>query len=304
MGDDRIDIAPELVRSLIAEQFPHWAHLHVRPVALDGWDNHTFHLGDDMKVRMPSAARYVAQVEKENLWLPKLAPRLPLPVPVPIAVGRPGPGYAWPWSVYKWLAGETASRDRIADLNTFAADLANFLLALRRIDASDGPPAGAHNFFRGGPLATYDEDTRNSITLLGDRIDGAGAREVWEAALASQFTGPPVWIHGDIAVGNLLVENGKLSAVIDFGGIATGDPACDLVISWVFLDAESRKTFRNALGLDAGTWARARGWAIWKAMRVTVNTITLNPAETPALRVVETVIAEHRALSAQEKRHG
>jgi aminoglycoside phosphotransferase (APT) family kinase protein len=258
------DIA--LVERLIAAQFPHWSGLPVRPVDHGGWDNLTFHLGTEMTVRMPSAAGYVAQVAKEHRWLPILAPQLPLPIPVPLAQGAPGEGYPFPWSVYRWLDGEPAFRDRIASLTDFALDLAAFLAALQKIDATGGPAAGAHNFFRGGPLSTYDSDTRSAIAALGHRIPGDLATEIWEVALAAHWSGPPVWLHGDVAYGNLLVRHGSLAAVIDLGGLGVGDPSCDLAIAWTLLSGTSRSAFRAALDVDASMWARGRGWALWKAL--------------------------------------
>jgi aminoglycoside phosphotransferase (APT) family kinase protein len=205
-----------LASRLVAAQFPRWADLPVKPVSLGGWDNRTFHLGDSMLVRLPSARRYAAQVEKEQRWLPRLAPSLPLPIPTPLAMGQPTENYPWPWSIYDWLDGETATHAEIADLGRLAIDLAGFLAALQRAEA-DGPPAGAHSFWRGGPLATYDGETRSAVSKLGERIDAEAVTAVWEAALAATRAGPPVWVHGDVAPGNVLVENGRLSAVIDFG---------------------------------------------------------------------------------------
>lgn len=213
-----------------------------------------------MTVRLPSAAAYALQVEKEQRWLPELAPLLPLPIPVPLAMGKPAEYYPWHWSVYRWLPDKTATIEGIADLRRFATALAEFLVALHRIDATGGPAAGPHNFYRGGPLATYDAETRQAITALNGRIDTGAVTEVWEAALAARWHSAPVWIHGDISAGNLLVERGLLSAVIDFGCSGVGDPACDLSIAWTFFRRESRKAFRATLPLDAATWARGRGW--------------------------------------------
>src|SRR4051812_13599063 len=160
-GPVNIDVS--LVGRLVATQFPHWADLPIEPVEFGGWDNRTFHLGRDMTGRLPSAAAYALQVEKEHRWLPKLAPLLPLPIPVPLAMGRPADAYPWHWSVYRWLDGEIATIERIADLPQFATTLAEFLIALQRIDAAGGPPPGRHNFFRGGPLTVYDGETRQAI---------------------------------------------------------------------------------------------------------------------------------------------
>lgn len=263
---EKAEITPALAARLVAAQFPRWADLRVAPVALDGWDNTTFRLGDELCVRLPSADAYVAQVEKEHRWLPVLARQLPVPIPEPVALGRPGGGFPRPWSIYRWIEGDDASVDRIADLTRFAADLAGFLAALSAIDASDGPPPGTHNFFRGGPLDTYDAQSRASIQLLADEIDPEGATEVWEAALATSWDRSPVWVHGDVAASNLLVTEGRLRAVIDFGCAAVGDPACDLVMAWTFFAGESSEVFRRGLPFDDATWARGRGWALWKAL--------------------------------------
>ena len=295
----RFPIEAALVRRLVATQFPQWAALPINPVACDGWDNRTFHLGAHMKLRLPSAERYVAQVEKEYRWLPKLAPLLPLPIPVPLAMGVPAEFYPWPWSVYLWLAGETAATARIADLRRFAVAVAQFLAALQRIDTADGPPPGPHNFFRGGPLTVYDAETRQAIASLGGEIDAGAATAAWDTALAAAWRGPSVWVHGDVAAGNLLVEDGCLSAVIDFGTSGVGDPACDLTIAWTLFEGESRKAFRAALPLDSGTWARGRGWALWKALITLAGPLHTDPVEAAkARRVIEQVLAEPGHLAA------
>jgi aminoglycoside phosphotransferase (APT) family kinase protein len=259
-------ITTDLVSRLIAAQFPQWADLPVIPVELDGWDNTTFRLGDDLAVRLPSAEAYVQQVDKEHRWLPVLAPRLPLPIPRPVARGVPGSGFPRPWSVYRWLAGEHATIDRVEDLARFATDLADFLTALYELDPDGGPEPGEHNFFRGGPLAVYDSETRVAIAALNAEIDADAATEVWEAALAATWPGPPVWIHGDVTAANLLVADSRLSAVVDFGCSAVGDPACDTTIAWTFFFGGSRELFRSRLPVDEATWARGRGWALWKAL--------------------------------------
>ena len=292
MADDRREITVETVAALVASQFPHWADLPVRPVERDGWDNHTFHIGETLKARLPSASRYVPQVEKEQRLLPGLAPALPLPIPVPVALGKPGHGYDWPWSIYRWLPGETLAAERVSDRLQLAENLASFLKALQRADASHGPLAGQHNFHRGGDLRVYDGETRDCLVRLGDRVDGGGGLALWEAALATRWAAKPVWVHGDIAVGNLLVQDGRLSAVIDFGGLAVGDPACDLVIAWLFFAGSDRAAFKAAMSLDEATWDRARGWALWKALRVAALGGTPHPDERAPLDVVATVIAE------------
>jgi len=292
-----VDIDASLVRRLVAAQFPPWADLLITPAVPQGWDNRTFRLGADLSVRLPSAAGYVPQVEKERHYAPRLAPLLPLPIPVPLAQGAPGEGYPFPWSVYQWLPGETAATARIDDLSAFATTLAHFLAALQRIDPAGGPPPGPHNFFRGGPVATYDADTRRAIEALRGEIDAAAATAVWDAALAAPWPGPPVWFHGDVAVGNLLVRDGRLSAVIDWGWAGVGDPACDLVIAWTFLSGESREAFRAALPLDRATWARARGWALWKALIIVAgHADTTAPEAARSRQIIGDVLAEHQCV--------
>jgi aminoglycoside phosphotransferase (APT) family kinase protein len=292
----KFDVDVPLVERLVATQFPQWAGLPIRPVERDGWDNWTFHLGNDMKVRLPSAMGYAEQAEKEAYWLPRLAPHLPLPVPVPIGIGRPAEGYPCPWSIYRWLEGAPVARENVDDAVQFGWDLAKFLIALQRIDATGGPPPGQHNYFRGADvMAAYGDEARRSIDSIAETIDAPAAHAVLDAAAAAPFTGPPVWLHGDIAAGNLLQCEGQLAAVIDFGGCAVGDPACDLVIAWVFLDGAGRDSFRLSMPVDDAMWARARAWALWKSALVLANGMVVNPSENAPQAVIEAVIAEHRA---------
>lgn len=291
---DAIAIDASLVRRLVAKQFPQWAKLNVKPVEFSGWDNRTFQLGNTMSVRLPSAERYAAKVAIEQKWLPRLGPCLPLPIPVPLAMGVPEFGYPWHWSIYQWIEGDDAAVGQIEDLTQFAKDVARFLIALQHIDATHGLPAGPHNFYRGGALATYDAESRNAIAALKGEIDTDAATTLWNDALESTWIRPPVWIHGDVSAGNLLVQRGRLSAVIDFGGMAVGDPACDLVIAWTIFSGASREAFRSALPLDADTWTRARGWAIWKAMITLAGNDVLSPdRKTAALSIISDLIADH-----------
>jgi aminoglycoside phosphotransferase (APT) family kinase protein len=281
------------VRRMVNAQFPQWAELVVRPIAAGGWDNRTFHLGEDMVVRLPSAAAYAAQVDKEQRWLPRLAPSLPLAIPTPVAIGAPAYGYPWKWSVYRWIEGDAAALARIGNLREFATTLAQFLIALQRIDPTGGPPAGPHNFHRGGPLSTYDAETRRAIGALRHKLDVNAATEVWDAALATTWQRAPMWIHGDIGPANLLVQDGRLSAVIDFGMLGIGDPACDLSIAWTLFEGESREAFRALLPLDAGTWARGRAWTLWKALIVAAGLTETNAAESARpWRVIDEVLMQ------------
>jgi aminoglycoside phosphotransferase (APT) family kinase protein len=264
--DGRAGIDVALVRRLLADQFPQWAALPVTPVKVDGWDNRTYRLGSELTARLPTGSSYATAIDKEDRWLPVLAPRLPVAIPVPVATGAPGRGYPYRWSIRQWMDGETVTPSRVASMTGFASSIAEFILALQAIDASDGPAAGEHSFYRGAPPAYYDDETRAASASLGAAVDGPRCLAVWDAALAATWDGPPRWFHGDIASGNLLVRDGVLTGVIDFGTSGVGDPACDLVIAWTFFDGASRAAFRQAVAQDDGTWARARGWALWKAL--------------------------------------
>jgi aminoglycoside phosphotransferase (APT) family kinase protein len=286
-----------LVRCLIASQFPQWKDLPVNIVAPGGWDNRSFRLGEHLVVRMPSAAAYTEQVEKEYRWLPKLAPLLPLSIPAPVAIGEPGEGYPWRWSINRWLEGETVASASFRDLDDLARRLAQFLIALHSIDSTGGPVAGPHSFYRGGSLATYDRETRKALAALKGKIDIDAATEVWETGLASTWQNDPVWVHGDISTGNLLVHEGRLSAVIDFGQLAIGDPACDLMIAWTLFEDKSREVFCASLPLDADAWARGRAWTLWKFLIVAADLTNWNANEAAkAWRIIDAVLADHRRL--------
>jgi aminoglycoside phosphotransferase (APT) family kinase protein len=289
-----IDVA--LVHRLVAAQFPEWATLEVTPVELDGWDNRTFRLGDEMSVRLPSQESYAVQVDKEHRWLPVLAGELPLPIPTPIARGVAAEDFPLPWSIYRWLDGEPVGVGRVDDLTQLAISLAEFLNALHRVDPARGPTPGAHNFHRGGPLTKYDGQTREAIDQLAGEIPTSRVVAVWEAALGALWPGPPVWFHGDVASGNLLVRDGRLSAVIDFGTSGVGDPACDTSIAWTLLTGEARQAFRATLAVDAGIWARGRGWTLWKALITMVGSRHSDSSLAAVARaVLDRVLADHDA---------
>jgi aminoglycoside phosphotransferase (APT) family kinase protein len=299
----KADITVELISDVVADQFPQWAQLCVQPVALDGWDNTAFRLGDTMSVRVPSADDYALQVDKEQRWLPVLAPQLPLAIPMPLGRGRPSSKLPRPWSVYRWIEGEPLYRDSTVDTNALAEDLTRFLAALYACTPA-GPTPGAHSFQRGGPVAVWDDHVNANLRVLREDVDIAAAREVWSAALAATHEVPPVWVHGDITGTNLLVRDRRLAAVIDFGCSAYGDPACDLTIAWTFLSRGARDHFMAGVPVEPSAWARARGWALWKALNHLVHDRT-EPGRghradyrmgwrLHAHEVIDEVIADHR----------
>jgi len=286
-----VDTDASLVRRLLAAQFPQWTDLAIKPVHSAGTDNALFRLGDDMAVRLPRI-HWAAGVDKEHEWLPKLAPFLPLAIPVPLAKGHPGEGYPWQWSVYRWLEGENATIEHIVDLSQAATDLAHFMIALQQIEPTAGPPAR-----RGVPLARRDQPTREAIAALRGTLDADTVTAAWESALtALAWQGPPVWVHGDLLPGNLLVKQGRLSAVIDFAGVGVGDPACDLMIAWNLFTAETRGLFRAALAVDDATWIRGRGWALSQALIFIPYYLDTNPVGVAiARRTINEVLADGSA---------
>lgn len=266
MLKDTMQITEELVKQLIHEQFPDWQGLPVQGVANSGWDNRTFHLGTEMLIRLPCDEEHAPPIMKEYQWLPTLAKNLSIEITTPIALGQPSSTYPWYWTINHWIDGDAASKQNIQDMNLFAKELAEFLNEFRKIDSSDGPEAGAHNFYRGGSLKAYDHEMQIAIPKIKDIDQRQTATALWSDALSSEWQQKPVWVHGDLAVGNILVYQGKLRAIIDFGQLAVGDPACDLVIAWNFFSGDSRKLFKNTVNLDQNTWKRALGWAFWKVL--------------------------------------
>lgn len=288
MHADEVAVPPELVSRLLADQFPHWAKLPLAPVPSAGTDNALYRLGDDLSVRLPRIHWAAGQVEKELAWLPTLAPHLPLEIPQPLALGEPGQGYPWRWGVYGWLEGEPAHPERIDDSAQTAAALAEFVAAIRRIDPA-GAPVG-----RGVPLATRDEAVRGAIAALHNDYDADALTAAWESALHTPaWPGPPVWHHGDLQAGNLLARNGRLAAVIDFGCMGVGDPACDVMAAWLFLSSETRAIFREALQVDDDTWARGKGWALSMGLIALPYYRTTNPTLAAIARqAIDAVMAE------------
>lgn len=299
-----VNITLSCVVDLIAEQFPDWGDLPIKRVEPGGHDNRSFRLGDAMLIRLPSAESYALKVEEEQKWLPILAQNLSLPISDPIAMGRPSKDYPWNWSVYKWIDGQSANLllSEECDFEHIAVRLAGFLNELHVIDITKDPLLpGQHNWYRGDPPSVYDADAKKYIDELQDIIDETNAMDVWKTALSSQWDSTPVWIHGDLARGNILVKDRKLEAVIDFGGMAVGDPACDLTIAWTLLSGKARDMFKQRVDLDSDTWARARGWALWKA--AFELTLLDNKASQEALihvQIINDVINEYNILPEQK----
>jgi aminoglycoside phosphotransferase (APT) family kinase protein len=253
----------QLVRRLLADQFPHWADLAVVPVESSGTDHDIYRLGDTLAARLPRIGWATGQAAKEARWLPRLAPALPVAVPRHVAHGRPGAGYPFEWSVCSWLPGRPA--DRSADTVAAAVDVAGFVNALRAVDTA-GAPARAPGS-RGGPLAHADDGVRAAIAQLadcfGDRFDADAALRIWDDALAAPtWTGPERWLHGDLLPGNLLMADGRLTGVIDFGTLNVGDPACDLQPAWNLFTGAARERFLAELGTDDASRRRGRGWVV------------------------------------------
>ncbi|MFC4563966.1 aminoglycoside phosphotransferase family protein [Nocardiopsis mangrovi] len=267
-----------LARCLVDTQFPQWAGLPLKPLDPAGSDHVIYRLGGELSVRLPRHAGAIGQAEKESEWLPRLAPHLPLAVPVPVGVGEPGFGYPWPWAVSRWLDGEVATTDALADSPRAAVELAEFLTALQRFAPGDGPAGDSRADLTGSPLSGRDHATRAAIASVGDAFDTAAMTELWEAALSAPgWDRPPVLFHGDFHTGNLLTAGGRLSAVIDFGELGIGDPARDLMIAFTLMSAGSRAAFRSALGVDDATWARGRGWALATGLNAYTSYAAVDP---------------------------
>jgi len=297
MHADQITTDVDLVRRLLRVQFPQWAGLAIEPIASDGTDNAIYRLGDHMAVRLPlgQGPAKIEQISKEHEWLPKFAALLPLSIPVPLAKGEPAAGYPGPWTVCEWLEGENATLDRLADPVMAATELAHFIGALQRIDPTSGPAPGVHNFFRGVPLARRDSMTRDAIAGCAGLIDTDAVASAWETDLrAPPWEEPPVWIHGDLAPGNLLAVDGRLAGVIDWGGLGVGDPAIEMLPAWNLFLGESRAAFRAALSVDDATWARGRGLALSQALVALPYYLETNPAIVRwARHMIHEVLEDH-----------
>ncbi|MFF2349788.1 aminoglycoside phosphotransferase family protein [Kitasatospora sp. NPDC058115] len=290
LHDDEPAIDTGLVRRLIAAQFPQWKGLPLTPVGFATTDNAMFRLGPELAVRLPRAAWAAGNLGREQYWLPRLARQLPVPVPAPVGQGRPTVGYPWSWSVLRWLDGANPVPGSIPNPVQLAHDLADFLTALR--SAETGPQAPAA--LRSGPLAGRDAATRAAIGRLRGVIDTETTTALWDKALRlPEPTGPGVWVHGDLTPGNLLVTGQRLSAVLDFGLLGTGDPTVDLLPAWSLLPPSARQAFRTALAVDDATWERGRAWALSLALvQLPYYRTTNPPLAANARHIVREVLAD------------
>ncbi|MGA5412067.1 aminoglycoside phosphotransferase family protein [Streptomyces lavendulocolor] len=259
-------IDDDLVRRLVAGRFPEWAVLPVKRFPSGGTVNDVYRLGDDMVVRLPVTEGGAADLVREREWLPRLAERLPVGIPEVLGAGGPAEGFPWAWAVYRWLDGANPQPEALDEPLLLAEDLARFVAAMWSVELPGAPTA-----YRGGPLGTLDAATRAAIGRLRgmpeEGVDCDAALDVWEEALrAPGPDGAPVWVHADLMPGNLLVDGGRLGAVIDFGCMGVGDPACDLFPAWNLLPAGAREVFRAALGVDDATWLRGRARAFSQAL--------------------------------------
>lgn len=258
----QIDAA--LAKRLISDQFHEWENLDIRPVEKSGHDNRTFHLGDNMAIRLPSGLDYAAQVEKENQWLPYLQENLTYPISKPIAVGKPTSYYPFPWSINQWIEADVLRDEKEVDQLSLAQDLARALKQLQQIPCQQGPKAGKHNFYRGGSLKVYHAQTMEALDQLKDELPVDRLQKIWENSIAKEYSGKDVWVHGDIAPGNILMKDHCFYGLIDFGILGVGDPACDYAMAWTYFHASARQLFLT--DLDHAMICRARGWALWKAL--------------------------------------
>ncbi|WP_329012237.1 aminoglycoside phosphotransferase family protein [Streptomyces sp. NBC_00690] len=277
-ADPRPAIDAALARRLVDTQFPQWAELPLKLLDPAGSDHVIYRLGEELSVRLPRHEGAIRQAVKESEWLPRLAPHLPLAIPILAGVGEPSFDYPWPWAVSRWLDGDVATVEALADSSLAAVQLAQFLTALQAFAPDDFPVEGACEDLTGRPLADRDRATRAAIAEVDGAFDAAALTELWDAALSAPgWVGQPVWFHGDLHTGNLLTVDGRLSAVIDFGGLGIGDPACDLTIAFTLMSARSRTAFRATLGVDDATWTRGRGWALATGLNAYTSYAAVNP---------------------------
>ncbi|MGV9312767.1 aminoglycoside phosphotransferase family protein [Streptomyces sp. NPDC003691] len=265
LHQDEITVAEPLIRSLLAAQRPEWAGLPLVRAG-GGTDNTMYRLGDGLLVRLPRTAGHERAIRKEREWLPRLAPLLPCAIPEPVHAGTPTAAFPLAWSVYRWIDGEEPGPGTVRDWAAFGADLAAAVRALHRADLMGAVRSEGLDWYRGGGLAPCDPWVREAFddcrTAPGDGLDVDALEQLWEAGLAlPDPAGPPGWLHGDLKPGNLLVRDGALHAVIDFGGLSVGLPDAEHAPVWD-LPPQARHAYWDTLGLDGPTRIRARAWAV------------------------------------------
>jgi aminoglycoside phosphotransferase (APT) family kinase protein len=261
MHEDQVDIDDDLVRRLLKNQFPQWADLPLEYFDSGGTVNAIYRLGPQMYVRLPLQENWVWHLKTEMKWLPRLQPHVPYPIPEALGYGEPDLGYPFPWGIYSWIDGEPWAIERLRDLDEGARDLAKFVKALWAIDTTDGKiPRGVMAM----RLRAQDQWVRSTAELARDMIDADALLAAWDDALElPDFAGPGRWTHSDICQnGNVLIKDGRMHAVIDWGSVHVGDTAKDVATAWSLLTGPSRQIFRAELGVDDETWLRARGWAM------------------------------------------
>ncbi|WP_314174093.1 aminoglycoside phosphotransferase family protein [Streptomyces winkii] len=265
LHENEIRADEEVVRALLREQRPEWAALPVSPAGA-GTDNTMYRLGDQLLIRLPRTPDNAEAVRKEQAWLPRLAPHLPCRIPEPVHVGTPGSAFSLDWSVFRWIDGDEAGPGTVTDWSAFGADLAEFVRSLHSVPLMGAVRRGELSWYRGGDVQACDrwvdgcfDDCRR---IEGLDLDLTRLRHLWQSALALPGPpGPQVWLHGDLKPSNLLVQRGRLHAVIDFGGLSVGFPDAEHAPVWD-LPPAARQAYRDAMGLGDATWQRARAWAI------------------------------------------
>jgi aminoglycoside phosphotransferase (APT) family kinase protein len=297
MHADQVDITPGTVARLVASQFPQWRDLPVHAVTSHGTVNALFRLGDEIVLRFPLRPSLDAGLRDELSGQQdiarRVAARVPVPVPEPAGFGEPGDGYPGPWTAYRWIPGETASRERIGDPDDFARDLAGFVRALHGMDTGGRT---WNRRTRGGPLRLRDEPVCRALAESGRLTDTARLARIWARCLEAPHDAADVWIHADLMPGNLLVRDGRLAGIIDVEDVCVGDPAVDLMPAWNLLAPGPRQVYRHALGVSDATWERGRGWAIVQAIVALPCYVDTNPvmADT-ARRTLEAILGRGQA---------
>ncbi|HET7017671.1 MAG TPA: aminoglycoside phosphotransferase family protein [Streptosporangiaceae bacterium] len=320
LHDDEIPIDTTLVRALVDRAMPDCRHLPVRQLDASGSSNALFRLGEDFLVRLPRQPGGSATIAKEARWLPVLAPSLPVQIPEVIAVFEPDCGYPEHWSVVRWIEGahpEVVTPETSADprRSNLAADLAEVINALKGADVpADAVSDPSLRWYRGEPLAAIDAETRQNIQrcrALGDfGFDLDAAEQLWDQAIelpGASDRPAPRWYHGDLAAENLLMRNGAngadrangadggdghLAAILDFGGLAIGDPAVDLIVAWEVLDRPAREVFRDKLAVDDPTWLRGRAWALGITLMIWYYWTTMPQRRASRIAIGRNILAD------------